>query len=60
VLDPGTFRDLPRQRLFGTDIHQVRPNVRILLEEGFDLIQGRNAGGSRRTVLEEKAGVGRE
>ena len=60
VLHPGMFRDLPRQKRFGTDIHHVGRNVRILLEEGFDLVQGLNAGGSHRTVLEEQAGVGPE
>jgi hypothetical protein len=41
VLHPGSGRDLLRQRALRTDVYQIGRKVRMLLQEGFDLVQGR-------------------
>ena len=44
-------RDLLRHGALCANVHEIRRNVRMLKEEGFDLAQGRHARGSGRAML---------
>jgi hypothetical protein len=44
-------RDLLRHGALGANVHEKRRNVRMPTEEGFDLVQGRDAGGSGGAVF---------
>jgi len=44
----------------GADVHQVRLQVRMSVQEGFDLDQGRDAGGSGGAVFVKDCTIGPE
>ncbi len=49
---PESLGDLPRQRPLGTHVHSTPLHERIVPQEAVDLVQGRDAHGSRAVFVE--------
>lgn len=57
-MDAGSSRNLLRQGPLSPDVHKVRLHAGMFRQERFDLIQGRNADRSGRTMFIQDSQLG--